>query len=219
MLQGPNVIVDQMFSSLNVTRTFRGWMFHQGTLSVDLIIKKFSKTLHVPATSLPRHNSSTQLPSELPSELLSAPLVWVCRGSVIPPLQSLYDVPTPFCAMAPAPSPSESGHRMRSSLSAALRHARQRTPHLAARVAAADRWVRAQAVLPLPSGSRFQTHWFLRLHPRLCHKTVPEPCSYPGRRFCTPGTGGTCTASTDAVPIPSVGTAQEVRPMTSSPSS
>jgi hypothetical protein len=30
-------------------------------LSVDSIIKNFSKTLHVPATSLPRHNSSTQL--------------------------------------------------------------------------------------------------------------------------------------------------------------
>ncbi len=45
-------------------------------LSVDSIIKTFSQTLHVPAPSLPRHNSSTQLPSELPAELLSAPLVW-----------------------------------------------------------------------------------------------------------------------------------------------
>jgi hypothetical protein len=59
-------------------------------ISVDSIINFFSKTLHVPATSLPRHNSSTQLPSELPAELLSAPLVWVCRGGVILPLQLLY---------------------------------------------------------------------------------------------------------------------------------
>jgi hypothetical protein len=55
-------------------------------MSVDAIIKNFSKTLHVHAVSLPRHNSSAQLPSEL----LSAPLVWVSRGGVIPPLQPLY---------------------------------------------------------------------------------------------------------------------------------
>jgi hypothetical protein len=42
-------------------------------LSVDSVIKSFSKTLHVPATSLPMHNSSTQLPCELPAELLFAP--------------------------------------------------------------------------------------------------------------------------------------------------
>ncbi len=43
-------------------------------LSVDAIIKNFSRTLHVSAPSLPRHNSSTDLPSELPAELLSTPL-------------------------------------------------------------------------------------------------------------------------------------------------
>ncbi len=61
--------------------------------SVDAVIKIFSKTLHVPAVSLPRHNSSAQLPSELQADLLSAPLVWVHRGGVIPPLQLLYDGP------------------------------------------------------------------------------------------------------------------------------
>jgi hypothetical protein len=61
--------------------------------SVDAIVKKFSKTLHVSAPSLPRHNSSTDLPSELPAELLSAPLVWVRQGSLVPPLQPLYDGP------------------------------------------------------------------------------------------------------------------------------
>jgi hypothetical protein len=42
---------------------------------VDTIVKKISKTLHVSAPSLPRHNCCTELPSELPAELLSAPLV------------------------------------------------------------------------------------------------------------------------------------------------
>ncbi len=55
---------------------------------------------------------------------------------------------------------------------------------LAARHATADRQAHAQAVLPQPSGSRFQTHWFLHLlllwrH----HKTILEPFSYPVRRF------------------------------------
>jgi hypothetical protein len=62
-------------------------------LSVDTIVKKFAKTLHVSALSLPRHNSSTDLPSGLPAELLSAPLVWVRRGGLVPPLQPLYDGP------------------------------------------------------------------------------------------------------------------------------
>jgi hypothetical protein len=62
-------------------------------MPVDAIIKNFSKTLHVPAVSLPRHNSSAQLPDELPGNLLSAPLIWVHRGGVIPPLQPLYDSP------------------------------------------------------------------------------------------------------------------------------
>jgi hypothetical protein len=62
-------------------------------ISVDAIMKIFSKTLHVPAVSLPRHNSSAQLSDELPGDLLTTPLVWVCRGGVIPPLQPLYDGP------------------------------------------------------------------------------------------------------------------------------
>jgi hypothetical protein len=66
---------------------------HNDKLSVDSIVKNFSKTLHVPASSLPRHNSSTQLPSKLPAELFSAPLVWVRRGGIIPPCQPLYDGP------------------------------------------------------------------------------------------------------------------------------
>jgi hypothetical protein len=52
-------------------------------------VKNFSETLNVSAPSLPRHNSST----DLPSELLSTPLVWVCRGGLVPPLQPLYDGP------------------------------------------------------------------------------------------------------------------------------
>jgi hypothetical protein len=90
--------------------------------------------------------------------------------------------PMPFCAVAPAPSPSKSGHRTRSSPSAASRPVRQQTSSLAARVTAADCWVRALAVLQ-PSGSRFQTHWYLHLtfHRRL--ETVLEPFSYPARRF------------------------------------
>jgi hypothetical protein len=62
-------------------------------MPVDAIIKNFPKTLHVPAVSLPRHNSSAWLLDELPGDLLSAPLVWVRQGGVISPLQPLYDGP------------------------------------------------------------------------------------------------------------------------------
>jgi hypothetical protein len=70
-------------------------------VSVDANVKNFSKTLHVSAPSLPRHNSSTDLPSELPAELLSAPLVWVRRGGLVPPLQPLYDGPYPVLRRSP----------------------------------------------------------------------------------------------------------------------
>ncbi len=44
---------------------------------------------------------------------------------------------------------------------------------------------------------------------------------FPTRRggFDTPGTGGALTGATDTVPVPSMGTAIEVGPLTSSPSS
>jgi hypothetical protein len=62
-------------------------------LTVDSIVKKFSKTFHVSAPSLPRHNFSTNLPRELPAKMLSVPLVWVRRGGLVPPLQLLYNGP------------------------------------------------------------------------------------------------------------------------------
>jgi hypothetical protein len=62
---------------------------HSDEMSVHSIIKNFSKTLDAPAFSFSRHNSS----AELPSELLSTPLVWVRRGGVIPPLHLLYNGP------------------------------------------------------------------------------------------------------------------------------
>ncbi len=92
--------------------------------------------------------------------------------------------PTWFCAAAPAPSPSELRRGTRLLLSAALRLARAWTPCLAARVAAADRQARAQAVLPQPNGSCSQTRWSLHLLLLWrCHVTVPELFSYPVRRF------------------------------------
>ncbi len=92
--------------------------------------------------------------------------------------------PTWFCAAAPAPSPSESGRRTMWLPSAALRLARPQTPRLAACVAVTDRMACAQVVLPRPSGSRSQTCWSLHLLLlRRRHESVPEPFSYPARRF------------------------------------
>jgi hypothetical protein len=71
--------------------------------------------------------------------------------------------PMPSVGVDPTPSPSGSGRGMRLSPSAASKPARKRMPHLAVCDAVANRWASAQAVLPPPSGSRFQTRWFLHL--------------------------------------------------------
>ncbi len=52
-------------------------------LSVDTIVKIFAKTSHVSAPSLPRHNFSSELPSELQAELLSASVNNF--GNLLPP--------------------------------------------------------------------------------------------------------------------------------------
>jgi hypothetical protein len=53
----------------------------------------FVLSLDAPAFSLPRHNSSCQFPSELPADLLSARLIWVRCGGLVPPLHNLCDGP------------------------------------------------------------------------------------------------------------------------------
>ncbi len=95
--------------------------------------------------------------------------------------------PTLFCGVAPALSFTiRVGHETRSLPSAASRPAGQWTPSLVAHIIAADRRVLARAGLPQPSGSRFQTCWFLRRSLQRHHKMVPEPFSYPARRFLHP---------------------------------
>jgi hypothetical protein len=112
------------------------------------------------------------------------PLSGYVRAAWFNPFSCSTTAPMRSCAAAPTPSPSESGRVTKWLPPAALRLARPQTPRLAARVAAADRRVRAQAFLPQPRGSHFQTRWFLHL-PLLwrCHATVLEPFSYPARRF------------------------------------
>ncbi len=137
------------------------------------------------------------LPLICPDTILAPTCPASCQPSCSPPPSSgsvgaawfhpfscSMTAPTRSCTAAPAPSPSELGWGMRWSPSAALKLTRPRKPRLAARAAAADRQACAQGVLPQPSGSRSQTRWSLRL-PLLWrrHVTVPEPFSYPARRF------------------------------------
>ncbi len=180
-------------------------------ISADSISKDFSKTLDIPAVSLPSHNSSPQLPSELPAKLFSVPLIWVRRGHVIPPLQLLYDGPYVVLRHGPHSFTIRVGSWDEVVAISCLKAFTAQTLSLA------GRRVRAQAVLPQLSGSRFQTRWFLHLPLQRRHETVPEPFSYPARWFLHAGTGGTITSSTDTVPVPSKGTATEVGPLTSSP--
>jgi hypothetical protein len=70
-------------------------------IPVDTFSKYFLKSLDAPAFSLPRHNLSCQLPSELLADLLSACLVWVRRGSMVPPPLPLYDRPYAVLCQGP----------------------------------------------------------------------------------------------------------------------
>jgi hypothetical protein len=60
-------------------------------ISVDTISKFLKKSFGAPVFSLPRHNLSCQLPTELPADLLSACFVWVRHGGSI--IHPLYDGP------------------------------------------------------------------------------------------------------------------------------
>jgi hypothetical protein len=114
----------------------------------------------------------------------SSPPAWCGSAAAAPSRRysRCTTAPTPSSAAAPAPSLSGSGRETRSSPLAALRRARPRTPRPAVRVAAADRRASAQAVPPRPSGCRSHTPWSLHLQRRR-RETVPEPFSYPARRF------------------------------------
>jgi hypothetical protein len=152
-------------------------------LSVDTIVKN-SKTLHVSPPSLPRHNSSTDLPSELPAKLLSASLLWVRWGGDVPPLQPLYDGPYVVLQCGPRSFTIRVGSRDEVVAISRLKactaaDAKPGSPRYRGRPPA-----RAQVVLPQPSRSCFKTRWFLHLLLlRRCHETVPEPFFYPARRF------------------------------------
>jgi hypothetical protein len=142
--------------------------------------KKFPK----PCMFLPLLCLGTILALSCPASCQSScsppPLSGSVGAAWFHPFSRSMTAPTRFCAAAPAPSPSESGRGTRWLPSVALRPAWPRTPRLAARVGAADRRARAQAVSLQSSGPRSQTRWSLRL-PLLwrCHETVPELFSYP----------------------------------------
>ena len=80
-------------------------------MSIDFIYNKFSSTVDAPAYSLPRHNIPSQLPDELPADLLRAPLVWVRRRGAVPLLQRTSDGPYAVIARGPRAFPIRVGTR------------------------------------------------------------------------------------------------------------
>jgi hypothetical protein len=126
-------------------------------ISVHSIIKILSKTLDDPAVSLPRHNFSTQLPSELQAELVTAPVVWVRPGSVVPPLQPLYDGPYAVLRHGPHSFTIRVGSRDEIIAVSRLKvctaaYTEPGSPHHSGRPPGSQ-----------PSGSCFQTRWYLHL--------------------------------------------------------
>jgi hypothetical protein len=150
----------------------------------------------------------------MPAKLLSTPLVWVRRGGLVPPLQLLYDSPYAVLRLSlllhyqsrvagrgGCGQPPEG-------LNGRGRHAWQPT------LPAPRQSYRNQAGLVfIPAG--FFTFSFIGAATRRSRNRFP---TWRGG-FCMPGTGGAFTASTEEVPAPKAGTAQEVGPLTSSPPS
>ncbi len=164
--------------------------------SVDQIVKKFSKIIDTPAISLPsQHIVGCLLPNELPADLLCASLIWVCNGGTILRSSGPTTAPTPCFAVVPAPSPSDSGCKRRSSTPATWSPAQTTPLSRAFHVALADhqapaRWPRwlpaAAAVYQQPSRSRLKTDWYLLLLSdlRSSPACIQEPfLSYLARRF------------------------------------
>jgi hypothetical protein len=172
-------------------------------LSVDAIVKNFSKTLHVSTPSLP----STDLPSKLPAKLLSAPLVWVRRGGLVPPLQPLYDSHYVVLLRGPRSFTIRVGSgdevvaisclKACTAADATPRHGRLPGSHPGSPAKTKRVLVfRPTGFFTFPSGAATRRS---RNH-------------FPARQggFSTPGTCGAITGATDAVSVPSMGTAKRL---------
>ncbi len=168
-----------------------------------------------------RHNCSSSLPSELPAELLSIPLVWIRRGG------RCTKAPTP----SSAPSRCRSGPGRRSSPSATLRPALPRTLRPAARCA-------RQPAPPRPTAGQ-APRWFRhgQTPKRLRRGQAGIFCSplglytfngaaakrsrnrFPTQRggFCTPGTDGAINVSTAAESAAPADTAAESAALSATP--
>jgi hypothetical protein len=132
---------------------------------------------------LPRHNSSTELPSKLPAELLSAPLVWVHRGGLVSLLQPLYDGPYAVLRCDPRSYTIRVGSRDEVVAVSCLKactaaNTTPGSPHRRGRPPGSHPGGPAATKRVL-----FSDRWSLHLLFRRHHKMVPEPFSYLARRF------------------------------------
>ncbi len=152
-------------------------------------------------------------------DLLRVPLVWVHRGSILPPLACPYDGlftvircgQRSFAIRAGTRDKIVSISRLKPCTAA---DAKPDSPRRRSRPPGSGSAVKPAATHlggppPLLCGSLLQTSWPLLLHNSGRHKTVPEPFS-PSQRagFCMPGTDGhynTSTAAESAAPAETAG--------------
>jgi hypothetical protein len=148
------------------------------------------------------------------------PLVWVRPGGLVPPLQPLYDGPYAVLRRSPCSFTIRVGSRDKMVAVSRLKACTATVTmpgspgHCGRQLGFAPRRSCCnQAGLVLrPAG--LLTFFFSGSATRWSWNRFP---TWRGG-FCVPGTGGAITGATDAVPVPSTGTATEVGPLTSSPS-
>ncbi len=171
-------------------------------LPVESIIKNFQKTLDAPAFSLPRHNCSSSLLSELLAELISARLVWVrCGDTVLP----LYDSPFTVLSRGARSFTFRVGFRDEIVAVSRLKACTTMATTPGSPRRSADCRASAQAVplRPNTQAARRGQAGVVLTPPGVsafnCGAAAKQPWNrFPTQRggFCTPGTGNAVTGST-----------------------
>jgi hypothetical protein len=160
--------------------------------------------------SLPKHNSSCQLPSELPPDLLSTRIIWVWPNGMVPPLHPSMTAlhrPLPGTPHLHHPGQAERGHHRRElpqGLDGHGRHAWQ--PQMPWQTAGPRRDGHSTRCLPRESscfkaGLVFRPAGFFTIAAGAA-ENPPGNCFSPTLwgGFCMPCTGSSSAASTKAVP-------------------
>jgi hypothetical protein len=180
-------------------------------LSVNSIIKIFFQNHACSAFFFAGTILAPSCPARCQPSCSLPPSSGSVRAASFHPFSRSMTAPMRFCAVAPAPPPSKLGHGIRWSLSAIFRPTQQQMPRVQPASPRQTAGLMPRQSCRNQAGLVFRPADFFTFF-LFGAATKRSRNRLPTRRggFFMPGTGSTLTASTDAVPVPSKCTAQEV---------